>query len=134
MSIEQNKQVATEFFTRYNANNIDGALDTIADDVNWWLAGKPGQSRVAGPKTKEQMAQIFRTMGEQLKDGLRMAVKSLIAEGDRVALEVESHGELKNGRFYDNEYHVLLTVRGGKISAAREYYDTHHVHAIWFAP
>lgn len=42
-------------------------------------------------------------------------------------------GELKNGRVYDNRYHIAMTFRDGKISAVREYLDTQHVHATWFA-
>ena len=33
---------------------------------------------------------------------------------------------------YEQEYHVLFTLRGGKIAAAREYMDTAHVNAIWY--
>jgi hypothetical protein len=31
-----------------------------------------------------------------------------------------------------NEYHVLMTIRNGKISVVREYLDTQHVFATWF--
>ena len=83
---------------------------------------------------KEQIARIFHRMAGRLKNGLRMKVKSAIAEGDRVALEIESHGELENGRVYQNEYHTLVTVRDGKIREVREYLDTQHVHRTWFQP
>jgi ketosteroid isomerase-like protein len=53
--------------------------------------------------------------------------------GDKVAVEVESYGELKNGRVYKQEYHPLITIRDGRISAVREYLDTQHVFATWFA-
>jgi ketosteroid isomerase-like protein len=65
---------------------------------------------------------------------MKMTVKSSIAEGDKVALEVVSVGELKNGRVYNNEYHFLVTIRDGEISAVREYLDTQHVVATWFQP
>jgi ketosteroid isomerase-like protein len=70
-------------------------------------------------------------MAVQLKGGLRMTVTNCIAEGDQVAVEAESYGELRNGRVYNNLYHLLLEIRGGKISTVREYYDTQHVHAVW---
>jgi len=80
------------------------------------------------------MARLFHTMFDQLKGGLKMTVKSLIAEGDKVAVEVESWGELQNGRVYNNEYHFLMTIRDGKIHEVREYLDTQHVFATWFQP
>lgn len=58
----------------------------------------------------------------------------MVAEGDRVAVEVVSEGDLTNGRQYRQEYHMLLEFREGKISAVREYLDTQHAHAIWIAP
>jgi ketosteroid isomerase-like protein len=89
---------------------------------------------VVGTHDKAQIERVFRGMLGQLKDGLRMTVTSAIAEGDRVALEVVSRGELRNGRVYEQEYHMLMTIRDGKISAVREYLDTQHVLATWFAP
>ena len=134
MSIESNKKVATEFLNRFNAGDLAGALDAMTDDATWWIAGKPDQLPAAGLHSKEQIAKLEQTMGRRLKNGLKMTVKSLIAEGDKVAVEVESYGELKNGRIYNQEYHMLMTIRDGKISAVREYLDTQHVFATWFQP
>src|SRR5436190_1644075 len=134
MSIEENKKLALELFARFSANDIAGALDTMTDDATWWIAGKPALLPAAGVHSREQIARILYNMAGQLKNGLKMTVKSLIAEGDRVALEVESYGELQNGRIYNQEYHILITIRDGKVSVVREYLDTQHVFAIWFQP
>ena len=134
MSTEQNKALATEFFNRFSVGDFDGILATLTEDATWRIPGKPELTRIAGPKTKEQMAAVFKAMAGQLKGGLKMAIKGMIAEGDQVALEAESLGELRNGRVYNNEYHMLMTMRGGKISAVREYYDTQHVFMTWFQP
>jgi ketosteroid isomerase-like protein len=132
--IETNRNTALEFFRRFDANDIPGVLDLMADDIGYWLAGKSGSNATAGRvHDKEEMAAIFRRMLRALKDGrLRMNVKNTTAEGDRVALEVESYGELLNGRIYNQEYHVLMTIRDGKIAGAREYMDTAHVDAVWY--
>lgn len=132
MSIEQNKKTASEFFDRFNANDIAGALDTMTDDATWWISGKPEMLPAAGDHSKEQIARLFYNMAGQLKSGLKMTIKSLIAEGDQVAVEAESYGELQNGRVYNQGYHFLMTFRDGKISAVREYLDTQHVFATWF--
>ncbi len=134
MSTEENKRIATEFFARFSARDVPGALAMMADDATWWLAGKPGAAPVVGMQTKTQMAGLFDVMLSQLENGLKMTVKSVVAEGDKVAVEVESHGRLRNGRVYDQEYHFAITIRGGKIAAVREYLDTQHVFATWFAP
>jgi ketosteroid isomerase-like protein len=61
-----------------------------------------------------------------------MTVKSTVAEGDKVAVEAASHGQLRNGRVYEQEYHALMTIRNGQIAAVREYLDTDHVLAVWY--
>jgi ketosteroid isomerase-like protein len=134
MSTERNKKLAAEFFERFSNSDIAGALNTMTDDATWWIAGKAGSTPTAGIQDKARIARIFESMVKQLKDGMKMTVKSSIAEGDKVALEVVSLGELKNGRLYNNEYHFLVTIRDGKISAVREYLDTQHVAATWFQP
>lgn len=132
MNIEQNKRIAAEFFARFSANDLAGALDLVADDATWWLAGKSPQSRPGGTYDKTKIAHLFERLVGRLKDGLRMNVKSAIGEANRVAVEVESHGELTNGRRYNNEYHFLMTIRDGKISAVREYNDTLHAFETFF--
>jgi len=132
MSIEQNKQVARTFFDRFSAGDITGALAMMTDDATWWIAGNPEQLAAAGDHSKAQMARLFDNMIGQLPNGLKMTVKHLIAEDDRVAVEVESNGELRNGRVYNQQYHFAITMRDGKISGVREYLDTQHVFATWF--
>ena len=132
MSTEQNKKIAADFFAFFSAGDLVGALDLMTDDANWRIAGKPNQLPAAGDYSKERISRLLYNMVGQLKNGLRMTVKSLIAEGDKVALEVESHGELKNGRIYNQEYHFLITFYDGKISSIKEYLDTQHVFATWF--
>jgi uncharacterized protein len=132
MSVELNKKVAAELFERFNAMDLAGALDLLTDDANWWIVGGTEHLPAAGDHTKDQIGRLLSNMGRQLKNGLKMTVRSMIAEGDRVAVEVESFGELLNGRVYNNQYHFAFTMRDGKIREVREYLDTQHVHATWF--
>jgi ketosteroid isomerase-like protein len=57
----------------------------------------------------------------------------MVAEGDKVALEVETTGELHNGRSYHDQYHTLMRISDGEIREIREYHDTQHTYAVWFA-
>jgi hypothetical protein len=134
MSIETNKRIAAEFLARFSASDVAGALAMMADDATWTLPGKPPHMPVAGRRTKEQIARVFHGMVGALKNGLRMTPTGMVAEGDRVAVEAESYGELANGRVYDQRYHFLMTIRDGRIAEVREYLDTQHVFATWFQP
>jgi ketosteroid isomerase-like protein len=132
--MEANKRLAAELFARISAGDVEGALATLADDASWWIAGKPEMQPAAGEHDKAWVARLFGRMGGALQAPMPMTVKGMIAEGDKVAVEVVGDGRLRDGRRYQNEYHFLLTVRDGKIAAVREYLDTQHVVATWFAP
>jgi hypothetical protein len=114
MSTEGNKAVAFRFFERFSASDIAGALDTMNDDATWWIPGKKERSPSAGLYSKTKIARLFNRMVNELESGLKMTVVSCIAEGDHVAVEVVSSGDLKNGRQYRQEYHMLLKFKEGK--------------------
>ncbi|MBI4854892.1 MAG: nuclear transport factor 2 family protein [Acidobacteria bacterium] len=134
MSTEQNKKIVCELFDRFSASDINGVLAMMTDDVTWLLPGKPESLPIAGLYSKEQLEKLFYTLLEGLKDGLKMKVKNAIAEGNMVAIEAESEGDLKNGRFYRQQYHFAIELRDGKICAVREYLDTQHAFNVWLAP
>lgn len=134
MAIEENRRIAVEFFRRIDHNDVAGALALLADDVNYWILGDRAVTPSAGDHDKSAMSKLFHVMFKTFKDGLRMRVLGTTTEADRVALEVESRGELKNGRVYQQKYHILMTIRDGRITAVREYLDTQHVHEVWFKP
>jgi uncharacterized protein len=134
MSTEENKAVAFRFFERFTASDIAGALDTMTDDATWWIPGKKERSPSAGLYSKAKIGRLFNRMVNELERGLEMTVVSCLAEGDHVALEVTSSGDLKNGRQYRQEYHMLLKFKDGKITSVREYLDTQHANDIWVTP
>ena len=133
MTSEQNKTIARRFFERFTASDIDGALALMSDDCTWLIPGKPERMRSAGLYPKERIARLFHRMLEGLEHGLKMTVTGAIAEGDRVAVEVESEGDLRNGRRYRQQYHFAMQLRDGKICAVREYLDTQHAYDVWLA-
>jgi len=133
VSAEGNKAVAHRLFERFTASDIDGVMALMTDDATWLIPGKKELSPTAGLYSREKIEKLFRRMLEGLAGGLRMTVVSSMAEGERVALEVTSSGDLKNGRRYRQEYHFLIEFRDGKICAVREYLDTQHAHDVWIA-
>ncbi len=126
MSVEENKQVALTFFECLSSGDLEGALDLIDEDVTWWLAGKPDQFEIAGSKNKAQFTEMLRTIETGMPNGIRLTITGITAEDDRVAVEMNANGVSATGKKYENEYHDLLEIRGGKIVAGREYIDTAH--------
>lgn len=129
--VDRNKATAQRFCELFSASDLDGVLALMTDDATWRIPGKPELTPTAGVYSKERIGRLFRRMLQGLTAGLSMTVLSSVAEGDRVALEVVSSGDLKNGRLYRQEYHFLMEFRDGKISAVHEYLDTQHAHEVW---
>jgi uncharacterized protein len=126
-----NKQTTKLLFERISARDIDGTLALLTDDATWRLPGKPERLPSAGIYDVARLRRLFERMFERLESGLAISVLDCVAEGDRVAVEFESSGDLRNGRQYRQQYHSLLQFRDGKVSAVREYLDTLHVQDVW---
>ncbi len=134
MRTAENKAIAVRFFECFSASDIEGALGTMTEDATWWIPGKKERTPSAGLYPKDKIGRLFHRMVDALEGGLTMTVVSCIGEGDRVAVEVVSAGDLKNGRQYRQEYHMLLAFRDGKIQSVREYLDTQHANDVWATP
>jgi ketosteroid isomerase-like protein len=129
------KQLAAELFERLSAGDTAGALGLMSPDVTWHVPGRPELSPVAGVYDKARLRRLFNRMQGQLDaGGMTMSVTGAVAEGDRVAAEVKSTGDLRNGRKYRQRYHFLITFREGKIVSVREYHDTQHAFDVWIRP
>lgn len=128
-----NERIVHELFDHFSRRDWDGALTLMADDLSWRLPGKPERFPSAGTYDKQRLRRLFQRMDERLEANLQMSVLDTISEGDRVAAEVESSADLKNGRQYRQQYHFKICFRDGKISSVREYLDTQHSFDVWFA-
>ena len=59
MTVADNKAVAHEFFARFTASDIEGALATMSNDASWWIPGKKERSPSAGLYPKEKIGSLF---------------------------------------------------------------------------
>ena len=130
MSAEANKGLVLGLFEDMSAGNVEAALGALADNATWWVAGDPKNFPLAGTMPKAEFAKLFGGIGEAMPKGLKITPKGVTAEGNRVAVEAESYGELANGKVYNNHYHFMVECEDGKITAVREYLDTMHAKEI----
>jgi ketosteroid isomerase-like protein len=134
MSIEDNKRLVTQFTDCFERSDVDAMLALMADDVRWWINGKPDLFPITGTITKAEFEDINRGMAASLNGGMKMAVIDMVGEGDLVAAELQAHAVTKEGRIYDNGYHMLFTLRDGRIVAVEEYTDLMTVADIFPLP
>ena len=123
MGLEKNKALARRYWELINERQNADCLDLCSEEFRFWF---PGTGPGGGYQPKEQARGTFESIFKLFPGGLIFTVHAVTAEGERVALEMESHGVHVNGRKYNNHYHFLFIVRGGKIAEIREYADTQH--------
>lgn len=130
MNTEQNKQIVRNFWTSFYEADVEKAFTYLDDNVVWKAMGVKGKLPISGEMNKKEIGELIVNVKTAIPKGLEFKMLGFIAEGNRVANEVESNGELTNGRIYNNLYHFLIEISNGKIIKIKEYMDTIHVKEI----
>ncbi|HEX8419662.1 MAG TPA: nuclear transport factor 2 family protein [Sphingomonas sp.] len=118
--------IVTDFFATFSRGDVDGVLARMTDDATWWVSGRI--EGMSGTNSKQALGELLRQVKPLYKGGaLSITPLAFTVDGDRVAVEAESHAELANGGVYANQYHFLIELSDGLIRRVREYSDTQHM-------
>ena len=120
---ERSRQITREFFAALSSADVAKLADLYAEDFELWTAGTLPFS---GSRGKAAALDGMNLIASMFPKGVRFEILAMTAEGERVAVEAESHGIHVSGRPYHNQYHFLLVIRDGKIRRFKEYMDTMH--------
>ena len=127
-----NKAIVARFFEIFSSGDVPALLDAMADGGSWWVSGR--LEGMSGRYDKASFGPLVEGAKTIYKSGsLMITPVSMIAEGERVAVEATGFAELTDGRAYSPQYHFLVTVRDGKVFEVREYLDTQHAKDTFFA-
>lgn len=123
MGIEENKKLVLDAYACLANGNPDGFYDQLTDDVKWIFFGS---HRYAGTfNGKDEIASgLFDSLGEALEGPIELKILQVIAEGDKVVFKGKGKARAKNGKDYNNDYCIVVTVRDGKIAEMREHLDS----------
>ena len=121
---DANKSFVTDFFAAMNAGDADAIANSYADDG---CVQTMGNTLISGVFNKEQITRSAGAIFDVFPQGLSFKILSMVAEGDKVAVEATSEGEHISGQIYSNEYHFLFEFRDGKLLRLKEYMDTERV-------
>ena len=86
-----------------------------------------GTTLISGTSGKDKVAAAASGALDVFPEGLKFTVHDVLADGDGVAVEAESHGDHVSGKSYNNQYHFKFRFRDGKLVELKEYMDTEHV-------
>lgn len=128
---DANKSIVTNFLEIFSTGNVEKILDSLHDDVTWWVSGR--LEGMSGSYDKAAFGQLIGGVADIYVGGaLRITPTSMVAEDDKVAVEAESYAELKDGRVYNPHCHFLFVISDGRIVTVHEYLDTKHAHDTFF--
>ena len=118
---EQNKAIALRFLEAMGSNDPDGAAATLAPGA---VTVTMGTGRFSGTRDAATVLGAIESFKTLMPSGLRMAPKTITAEGDRVVIEAAGNAETSAGTVYANNYVFAFTLADGKITHINEYFCT----------
>ncbi|MFH8384003.1 nuclear transport factor 2 family protein [Kitasatospora sp. NPDC018058] len=122
------RTVVTDYVTLLAAGELDAAIALFAEDATWTYPGGLALSRTWRGK-QEIFGEFLGQVGTLFAaDGLpTITLTHVLADGPRAVAEWTTVGTAANGAAYENRCLGVFTVENGRITAVREYLDTHHV-------
>ncbi len=133
MEAEQARQFVLDFFAELASGN-SRCWERVAEDATWQLMARGKNYPYPSDYTKASYRALCEGSADLFPGGLRFSILGTTAERDRVAVEAESYGMTREGKLYNNVYHLLVLLADGKIRAAREYLDSGHATEVLERP
>ncbi len=126
MSAEANKELVQRACSYIDKREFDALMDVLAEDATWELPNRKDRFEYGGPNDKEGTYKLLTGFLTPF-DEFSFTVKSLTAEGDRVAVEANSHGVGPGSAEYINNYQMMWTIKDGKVVSVKEALDPFQV-------
>ena len=124
MNEQNNIAVIQQAFACFGQGDVPGILNTLADDVRWWVA-PVANVPYTGARSGHAGAAEFFALLAQCEDVLQFEPRDFIAQGDQVVVRGQYAGRVKEtGREFSTYFIHIFTVRDGKIVNFDEYTDT----------
>ena len=133
MQADPARQFVLDFFAELASGN-SRCWDRVAEDATWQLMARAKNYPYPSNYTKASYRALCEGSADMFPSGLRFTILGTTAEADRVALEAESYGMTREGKLYNNVYHLLVLLKDGKIQTAREYLDSGHAAEVLQVP
>jgi uncharacterized protein len=122
MSIEENVQIAKDFFAAVGSGDKQRLLSMVAKDIEWIIPGEDWP--LAGTHRGHSGLEDLLQKASEIEIS-SPTPSEYVAQGDRVLVVGFAKGKVKatNKTFEDN-FVFAITIRNGKLTNIREYVDT----------
>jgi len=123
------KAAAKAFLTEFSGGDPAAAWARTSDDFRWVMNQHDVDSGARLTFDRAQYSAMVEGAADLFPKGISLQITDALADGNRVALEVNGHGELADGRVYANHYIFTFTFNGDRITEITEYLDTAYAQA-----
>ena len=125
MSEQDNIRIVKETYAAFKRRDIPGVLNSVSDDVDWFVPGPTEILPVSGRRRgRDQVAKFFTTL-DTSEEIQQFEPQEFIAQGDKVVVTGKYRARIKaTGRTAESDWAHIHTLRGGKIAQFREFTDT----------
>lgn len=122
MSSAENKKLVRDAFDAWSRGDGRAFFKLVADDVHWTVIGS---TPISGTyHSKREFRDVVRRLSEQFTTDLKVTVRDVFADGDKVAIQFESHAAARNGTPYDQTYCWVTRLEDGRVREVIAYLDT----------
>jgi ketosteroid isomerase-like protein len=125
MSSTENKKMIRDAFEAWSQGDGRPFFKLVSDDVRWTVIGHTPISRTY--QSKSDFRNALKAISEHLASDLKIVVRDVIADGDKVAVQFESHAQGTNGAEYDQTYCWVMRLADGRVREVVAYLDTEMV-------
>jgi len=129
MSTAENKELVRDAFDAWSRGDGRAFFKLVADDVRWTVIGS---TPISGTYiSKRDFRGAVRSLSERFVDELKVVPRDVIADGDKVAVQFESHAQGRNGTAYNQTYCWVLRLADGQVREVTAYLDTELVSKLF---
>ena len=123
MSAQENVQIVKDGFAAFGRGDMQGLLALFAEDIEWIVPGE-GLPLAGTYRGLAEVAGFVQKISEMLEISF-LEPREFVAEGDRVLVVGFERETVKaTNRTFEGHWVFAFTVRNGKVTNAREYFDT----------
>ncbi|MDQ3713520.1 MAG: nuclear transport factor 2 family protein [Acidobacteriota bacterium] len=124
MSETNNTQIVQEGYAKFGSGDIEGLLNLFSDDIDWTTPTVEGAPFTGTRNGREEVGEFFAQLNEA-EEFSNFEPQEFIAQGDKVVVLGRSSGTVKaTGRTIETEWVHIFTVKDGKITGFKEFFDT----------
>jgi len=124
MSERTNTEVVQQGYEAFGRGDIPALLDLLTDDVEWTLQG-PSVIPFAGTRHGREGVEEFFSVLDETLEFEQFEPREFVAQGDSVVvLGYERSLAKATGRWLEQEWAHVYTLRDGKIATGRFFEDT----------